>query len=64
VTEYTEEEVQRALEDKTYWEDMAPKGYRLMGFTYKESALFSCPGDRHTINIDSSHVDFFLGEHE
>lgn len=60
----TDRTVTSALEDKAYWEDLAPKGYRLMGFTFKQSALFSCPGDRHTINIESAHVDFFLGEHE
>ena len=64
MTEYTKEEVKRALEDKAYWEALAPKGYRLIGMTYKQSALFSCPGDRRTVSIDSDHVDFFLGEHE
>ena len=62
--DYTEEEVQEALENKAYWEALAPKGYRLMAMTYKQSALFSCPGDRRTVSIDSDHVDFFLGEHE
>ena len=58
------ENLERAMKDKTYWEGMAPKGYRLMGFTYRQGATFSCPGDRHSINIESSHFDFFLGEHK
>ena len=56
---YSDEEVQRAMADRDYWEAIAPPGYRLMGFTYRHSALFSCPGDRDTINITQSHMDFF-----
>ena len=58
-TEYSEEYIQRAEADRDYWLDLAPPGYRLMGFTYRESALFDCPNGRNTINITQSHVDFF-----
>lgn len=62
-TEYSDEEVQRALADRDYWLSIAPPGYRLMGFTYRESALFDCPNGRNTINITQSHVDFFNPDH-
>jgi len=57
------EEMQRAIDDRDYWLSIAPPGYRLMGFTYRSSALFSCPGDRDTINITQDHIYFFNPEH-
>ena len=54
-------DLERAVADKGYWEGLAPEGYRLMGFTYRQSALYSCPGDRDTINITTEHIDFFTG---
>ena len=57
--ERSEEYIAQAIADKEYWESLAPEGYRLMGFTYRSSALFDCPDGRNTINITSDHINFF-----
>lgn len=56
------EDIERSLADRDYWLALAPKGYRLMGFTYRQSALYSCPGDKRTVSIDSDHIDFFKAQ--
>lgn len=63
-TEYSEEYVQRAIDDRDYWLSIAPSGYRLIGFTYRQSALFAYQskkyeGMEHTVNIEQAHIDFF-----
>ena len=67
-TEYSEEYVKRAEADRDYWLGLAPPGYRLLGFTYRESALFAYKsknyeGLEHTLNVEQAHVDFFSPEH-
>jgi len=66
--EYDEEYVARAEADASYWRSLAPPGYTLLGFTYRQSALFSYKskhyeGLEHTINIEQAHVDFFNPDH-
>ena len=63
-TEYSEEYVQRAIDDRDYWLSIAPPGYRLIGFTYRESATFAYKSTRyenmeHTLNVEKAHIDFF-----
>lgn len=66
--ERDEEYVQRAIDDRDYWLSIAPPGYRLIGFTYRQSATFAYQSKHyenleHTINIEQAHVDFFNPEH-
>ncbi len=68
-TEYSEEYVKRAEADRDYWLALAPPGYRLMGFTYRESATFAYKSKRyegveHTLNIEQAHIDFFRPTNE
>ena len=63
-TEYSDEYVQRAIDDRDYWLSIAPPGYRLIGFTYRSSATFAYDskhyeGIEHTVNIEQAHIDFF-----
>jgi hypothetical protein len=62
--ERSEEYVQRAEADRDYWLALAPSGYRLMGFTYRESASYAYQSTRyegveHTINVTDAHIKFF-----
>ena len=66
-TEYSEEYVQRAEADRDYWLALAPPGYRLMGFTYRESASYAYPsrnyeGVEFTLNVTDEHIRFFNPE--
>lgn len=62
MNKHEQEDIERSLADRDYWQALAPEGYRLMGFTYRQSALYSCPGDRHTINIEADHIEFFKAQ--
>lgn len=60
MSKVSKKELAIALEEKRYWQKIGePAGWRLMGWTYKDSALFVIPNTPYggrTVNVTSDHV--------
>ncbi len=55
----SDEDETETLVDWRYWKDLCPKGYYLIGFSYRHSAQFGVEGERGSFEVSQRHIDFF-----
>jgi hypothetical protein len=61
VSDEAKENVKEAFANRDYWDDFAPDGWTLGGFTYRESAIFhKIENGRYvlTANFESNQLEF------
>ena len=54
-----DKEVERVIADGEYWKAMCPDSMYLIGFTYRDEALFGYKNGGGSLSVRKEHIEFF-----
>ncbi len=50
------------ISDRDYWRSLAPEGWVLHGWTYRDVASFRIPNQNRILEVTKDHIEFFYAK--